>query len=50
VTSACRSPTYGVIALATLHRSVWAAGTAVTVASGAATLAATVVELPFTAR
>ncbi|HEY3351644.1 MAG TPA: glycine cleavage T C-terminal barrel domain-containing protein [Polyangia bacterium] len=50
VTSACRSPRHGVIALATLHRSVWGVGTPVEVAHAGGTLRALVVELPFEAR
>jgi folate-binding protein YgfZ len=43
-TSACRSPSFGVIALASMHRSAWAPGTAVELAGG---LRGRVVALPF---
>jgi len=47
LTSPLRSPRLGVLALAVLHHSAWAAGTAVTIHDADGELAATVSELPF---
>jgi folate-binding protein YgfZ len=47
LTSPMRSPRLGVIALAVLHHSAWAAGTTVTVHDADGELGATVSELPF---
>jgi glycine cleavage system aminomethyltransferase T len=51
VTSAVWSPALGgPVAIASLHRTLWSVGKAVTVHHGAAPLAAEVVELPFVPR
>jgi glycine cleavage system aminomethyltransferase T len=50
VTSACRSPVAAVIALAPVHRSVWAEGTSLTVHHGFDNLPATIAELPLVRR
>lgn len=47
LTSPLRSPRLGAIALAVLHHSAWAVGTAVSVHDSDGELAATVSELPF---
>jgi folate-binding protein YgfZ len=47
LTSPLRSPRLGVLALAVLHHSAWAPGTAVTIEAGDGAIAAAVSELPF---
>ena len=47
LTSPLRSPRLGVLALAILHHSAWAPGTAVTIHDADGELAAAVSELPF---
>ncbi|MGA8570764.1 MAG: glycine cleavage T C-terminal barrel domain-containing protein [Candidatus Binataceae bacterium] len=50
LTSPLRSPRLGVLALAILHHSAWAPGTAVTIQDAQGELAAAVSELPFEKR